>query len=158
IGDEVAAAITAEREAGLTEQHPDEQRLIASMRLLRSAALLGIEVELSPTQREWNQRRWTDAMDKAIETTPSSALATLLQRRLMIAGRRGRIPADQLARQYPGTGGWAETLAAFARLGALRGDPTNDYRVDRDLATLWRDAGPRLRRAMRANPLALPGG
>ncbi|WP_343959613.1 trypsin-like peptidase domain-containing protein [Pseudonocardia alaniniphila] len=149
----------AAREAGATVQRLREQReLAAAMRLLRSAALVGVEVELSTTHRKWNKRRWRDAMATATASTaPNAAPATLLERLLMIAGRRGPVTAARLVAQYGGTG-WDEALAALTELNALQGDPARGYRADPALATLWKDAGPRLRHAVRANPLVLPGG
>ncbi|GAA1325786.1 hypothetical protein [Pseudonocardia xinjiangensis] len=148
----------AARQSGATPERLAEQRqLTAGMRLLRSAALLGSEVELSDTQRRWNQRRWTDALAAAARTAPRATPATLLERLLVIAGRKGPVTPEQLAAQYGGPG-WDTALAALADLGALTGDAVGGYRADPKLAAVWRAAGPRLRHAVRADPLVLPGG
>ena len=101
----VAAAASAEQQAlaagrdRATGQRVAELwELASSMQVLRSAALLGIEVELTDTHRTWNELRWSDAIALALQTTPNTVPASLLERLLVIAGRRGPVTAAELDR------------------------------------------------------------
>ncbi|OLT14400.1 hypothetical protein BJF78_19250 [Pseudonocardia sp. CNS-139] len=173
-----ARAHAAGRAGATAQRVADQQALAAAMRVLAAAANLGVEVQLSDPQRRWNRQTWAVAMAAAVATAPNATPATLLERLLVIAGRKAPVTPDRLAAEYGGTG-WETALAALADMGALTGDAVDGYRVDApravarrrspaaargtlprrpQLAELWRDAGPRLRHAVRAGPLVLPGG
>ncbi|OLT04523.1 hypothetical protein BJF90_22055 [Pseudonocardia sp. CNS-004] len=157
------SVVTEELGIAAGERGADDQRLAemrqleAGMRLLNGAALLAVEAEHSSTQRRWNRERWRDAMAQATQATPNQVPATLLERLLLLAGRRGPATPAQLQALYGGTG-WAETLDALAEIEAVVGDAANGYRATDELIELWRAAGARLRHAVRSDVSVLPGG
>jgi serine/threonine protein phosphatase PrpC len=152
------AEATAAEDRGIAAGDPAASRrrliemrqLAAGMRLLHSAALLSAEVELTSTHRDEIRKRWNAAIADAVGTQPNPAPSTLLERMLLLAGRRDSATPAELEAQYGGTG-WAEALAALAELGALEGDAAGGYRASAELVSLWRAAGPRLRHAVRAD-------
>ncbi|MGI5126743.1 DUF4781 domain-containing protein [Pseudonocardia sp. CA-107938] len=150
-------AIGARDPAASPARLAEMRRLEAGMRLVRSAARLAVEAEHSRAQRSWNRGRWRTAMATATGTAPNPAPATLLERLLLIAGRRAPVTAAELEAQYGG-GSWATALPELAAMQALAGDETNGYRAADELVRLWRAAGPRLRHAVRSAAAALPGG
>ncbi|WP_343945443.1 protein phosphatase 2C domain-containing protein, partial [Pseudonocardia zijingensis] len=160
----VAAAAAAE-EQGIVDRDPsasigrlaEMRQLEAAMRLLRAGALLGVEAEHDRAQRSWNRNRWREAMARAVTQPPNRMPATLLERLLLLLGHRGPATPAGLAARFGGTG-WAESLVALARLGALKEDEDGGYRATDALAALWRAAGPRLRHAVRSDAAVLPGG
>ncbi|MHA6628428.1 preprotein translocase subunit SecA [Pseudonocardia sichuanensis] len=141
--------------AASTERLVRMQQLEAGMRVLGSAALLAIEAELSATQRNWDRKRWRAAM-AAAGTSANPQPVTLLDRLLLVAGRRGTVSAAHLEAQYDGTG-WAEALTALVEAGALE-TVDGGYRAAAEVRSLWRAAAPRLRRAVRSGVTELPGG
>jgi serine/threonine protein phosphatase PrpC len=157
-----SGAASAERR-GVDTGRPDatearlkaQRELAAGMRLLRSAALLTAEAQLSDTQRDWVRQRWTDAMSAAITSgTLNPTPTTPLERLLLVAGRRARVSPEGLAADYGGTG-WEQTLELLRQVGAVTANPSDGYRASKELTELWRAAAPRLRHAWRANPTVL---
>src|SRR5690606_25381458 len=153
-----AADAAAAEERGLAAGDPaatrarlvEMRQLAAGMRVLRSAAQLSIEVQLTRAHRREVRKRWDAAIARAVVVPPNPVPYTLLERLLLLAGLRGPATAAELAARYGGTG-WADTLSALAEMGALEADAAGGYRVTADLAALWRAARPRLRHAVRAD-------
>ncbi|HEY1971641.1 MAG TPA: protein phosphatase 2C domain-containing protein [Pseudonocardia sp.] len=132
------------------------------MALLEATADQFGELRMSLPGRHQQRQVWDQAIDRAVN---NPALGWSPLRALwLVAGWSEPMTAAELSPRFAGElDWWRRTLEGWVELGALERDPSGTsaapvYRTTASLRELWRAAGPGLRRALTADPTALPGG